>query len=289
MKIRITYLLLTVFTLIANWLVAQPPPPPILFPMPTTTALWSENLGRKYAMDGDTIINNLDYKKIWTSTDAVFNINGASYYAAIREEPPGVVKAVLAGTITEVTLYNFKLLAGIQSTDIYLPGYGSVNIMITGYDSIQVETEMRPVYKVKTDQGFEYEWIGGIGCKNGFFTPAASFDPVEELFCFHENDTLVYLHNSIADCSTIGINEEAERSIRVYPNPARTHLRIVLDFMASNASLIISDAQGRVVSNYHFGSGNSFSLFDMKYASGLYFYHVLDDGQVKQSGKLIFQ
>ncbi len=289
MKASTTYLLFTAFSLMANSLVAQPPPPPILFSLPTTTALWAENTSVKYAMDGDTTINNVDYKKIWTSDEAVFNLSGATYHAALREEPAGVVKAVMAGMTNEVILYNFNLYAGLQSEDVYLHGYGTVNVTVVGYDSIQVETEMRPVYIIETDQGYQYEWIGGIGSKRGLFTPAANFDPVEELYCFHQNDTLVYLRLGVADCNTTAIEERETASIELYPNPSKGEIQVNTGFEVKNASLIITDAKGSIVDNRQLGRGSFFIISDLGIAPGLYFYHLFDEGVVKKSGKLIFQ
>lgn len=268
---------------------SQPAPPPFLFPFPTNTALWAENTSTKYAMDGDTTINSNDYKKIWTSQDAIFDINSATYYAALREQPEGVIKVVMSGTTNEEVLYNFNLFAGVQSATLFIPGHGYANVMITGYDSIQIEMETRPVYKVKTDQGYEYEWISGIGSKRGLFTPAVNFDPIEELYCFHQNDTLIYLHEGVADCNTTGVEAVKQEEVALFPNPTSGDLQISLNSTARNVSLILTDSKGSIIANRHLGSGKTFNFSQSDIAPGLYFYHLSNGDKPIQSGKLIFQ
>ncbi len=57
-------------------------------PFPMDSAIWSVNT-TKYFVHGDTVIANKHYSKVWMQTDSVdfeFDMDKASYYAAIRND-----------------------------------------------------------------------------------------------------------------------------------------------------------------------------------------------------------
>lgn len=57
-------------------------------PFPMDSTIWSVNT-TKYFVNGDTVIANKNYSKVWMQTDSVefeFDMNKATYYAAIRND-----------------------------------------------------------------------------------------------------------------------------------------------------------------------------------------------------------
>lgn len=281
------YVVSAIFLLLVGELMAQPAPPPNLYAFPTGEALWTESDGTKYAMHGDTVISGITYQKIYTSTDVVFDINNATYFGAIVEDPAGVIKGRLVGKPLPVTLYDYKAITG-AFVPIYSPDYGVVNVRVVGYDSIQAVLDTRPVYKMETDQGYQFDWISGVGSKHGLFSQAADANISEELYCFQKNDTLIYLHPSSVDCSIVGVSEVLTKHVNVYPNPSMGEFFVEVDHRIENATLEIVDSQGSLIQLLNLGSGNRFTVDDLAIAPGLYFYHLRDKHSSKYSGKLIF-
>jgi len=85
-------------------------------PFPNTDAVWTiSQLTQsglnvmKYGMYGDTVINNVSYKKIYQNYDYNFNVSNSQYKGAIREDNK---KIYVYYYNDERILYDFNLNVG---------------------------------------------------------------------------------------------------------------------------------------------------------------------------------
>lgn len=272
--------------------IAQPPPEPPSHPFPTLKAIWSELMGDKYGMEGDTLINNKTYKKIYTSQDSIFDFGSAGYYAALREFPDGIIKTIINGENQERQLYNFALLEG-QSTTVWSKDHGDVNVTFIGIDSIDLVYEQRYVFRYSVQGSTnQFEWIEGVGSKTGLFYPAfaTSIGPERSLICFDENDSLKYLNPLYSDCygQLVGVEQNTLSPLKLYPNPTSSSLYIESPQELQNVAIELSDLLGNVVYYTRLGNGFRFEVNNVTLAQGAYAYRISNDGIVISSGKLIF-
>ena len=114
----------------------------------------------EYLIDGDTVINNQKYKKLYCgktdpSKPNLDNNLTLRYYAALREVD-GVVYCL---TDRERVLYDFSMQAG-EDRYIWIDGrfYWATNV-----EQQEFEGQDRRVWTLEPDEGPIFTWIEGIG------------------------------------------------------------------------------------------------------------------------------
>lgn len=275
-------------------------------PMPTTKAVWTiSTLAQgaihdiyKYGMYGDTLINNVNYKKIYENHDFNFNITSPNTYyrGAIREYAKKVYK-VNAGTTTEGILYDFTLTIGDTARSIDYFG----NILkkkITGYNFIVYNGTMHRKWIL---QGGEY-WLEGIGSSYGLFNSLwQGFDVCYDLACMSIDGTVKY-HNPNSACSNgrasyncdggfVGINElnnDNDRSI-IFPNPFLNSAILKTTIELNDATLKVYDILGQeVLTNTHL-NGQEIKIVKGNLNNGNYYYHLSQNDNLISKGKFIVE
>ena len=128
-----------------------------------------------YYFEGDTLINNLQYKKMYYKQfDSIFHqpwstagtpqfhaiFHDVHYIAALREDS-GVVYFVYEGESTEDLYADFNISLG----DVLHYKWNYDNETVTEIDSIEIGSNYITKYKLSNDQYF-YE---GIGASYGLF------------------------------------------------------------------------------------------------------------------------
>ncbi|NQY68286.1 MAG: T9SS type A sorting domain-containing protein [Flavobacteriales bacterium] len=218
-------------------------------PFPDSNAVWSVNTDKFY-VSGDTTIGGVDYKKYYRSLeDSTFDIENASYYAALREDENKKIWAIRHDSIQPLLLYDFQVNAldtltvfpfeSVSNSVIY-----NKEIVILEVDSILIGTIYRKRFKVsllgeheENGSSFEY-WIEGIGSTIGLFS-GGTFNrfvvglSYYQLLCYHENDDQIYttIYSPGSPCYEpyyVSINDlDTEiRFAKVYPNPCFGQLSI---------------------------------------------------------------
>ncbi len=188
-----------------------------------------------YYLNGDSIVNNLTYKKIFKrgelhqsplwpppSYNCDDNYTFNNFRALIRQE--GLKIYIKEYEDSDTLLYDFNLNIGDtlpktwnQSHDDYI---------ISSIDSILVGNSIRKVFYFET-MG-DYVLIEGIGHSDGLLEP---FPPILEcghnLYCFALNDT-TYFPEYGAPCDlTVDIIENPYiETISLSPNPTDDHIVI---------------------------------------------------------------
>ena len=83
------------------------------------------------------------------------------------------------------------------------------------------------------------------------------------------------------ECYTfIGVNENGESSIQIYPNPARSYVNIKSDYTIN--SVTVYNYSGQVVANERVDN-TVYSVNTSKFQSGIYFFQIdTDQGRISQ-------
>lgn len=168
---------------------------------------------------GDTLIENVRYKKIMNSRDG----EKPQLYGVFREEQ-GKVWGRFWGVSEDLLIYDFTAQVG----DILFFGYFEEPYTV---DSITVE-HIGGVDRKKfwlgqdTDHSGRYHftetWIEGIGSDLGlpWAGLGGAFDFRTRLLCFHQNGELVWQDPEYNACSPSEVEEiNTNDGLFVYPNP----------------------------------------------------------------------
>ncbi len=157
-----------------------------------------------YTIEGDTIINNLTYYKLWVSMDSL-----ATHYVKgfLREANNRVFYLPASGYTKNGTpglLYDFNLQVGDTATIIN--EYGEVNMEVTSIDTIEYAGVARKRWRVKGVGSEPYPidyWIEGIGSTNGI-TSSLFWEvivcPSWMLSCYYEEGNLLYRNPQAPAC-----------------------------------------------------------------------------------------
>src|SRR5574344_976072 len=199
----------------------------------------------KFWFQGDTVISNKQYKKVFRQIfDTVADFNRATYYAAVREDTLNEkIYCIQTNYGIERLICDFSLNAE-DTVSVYCfwasenyPGLEFIEVH--SVDSIQINNQFRKRINIKNGYSIDYEesWIEGIGSTFGLFFPSAygvvDLGAIPELLCIHINDTMIYQNSFYNNCyyyeeipEPNGIRENTENNIKLYPNPANNILNI---------------------------------------------------------------
>jgi len=188
-------------------------------------------------IEGDTIIDNILYKKMFVSYDSL-NTEWVEIREYIREDS---LKKVYLKTpvIDERIIYDFNLIEGDTLID-----YGTCGVVVTDIDSIAIESgELRKRMKIEGVGGLPYAtddyWIEGIGSKFGLIHHMERHcvtDAYSDLLCHYIDDELIYRLDPTTCFITTSVNQlEINGSIKIFPNPAGDAVQIELS--DSNAKI----------------------------------------------------
>ncbi len=252
----------------------------------------------RYAIHGDTIINNVLYSKLCKESGDLKNpaINGIG---GIRESGKKIyyvgATIILPGDDEEFLLYDFTANVGDTIKHDSRGGFHSV---ILGIDSILIGESFRKRYKV--DNNWSYHnpdfIIEGIGSVNNGLLGHISDIPTcgthyWEHICFSENGIVKYLNPAFSECFPpelkSGIEEmEINIDIEIYPNPFNNQIFIKAKGFNSDLFLRMFDINGKMLIEKKISS--EIVGLDFVFSKGIYNAVIVDkNGKVITSKKLL--
>lgn len=245
-------------------------------------------------LKGDTLFQNVSYKKLMGCTDTLQT--SWQYEGAIRENEPGRVYFRNAGSYSDHLIYDFTISVNDTFTGYYYEN--QYKMIVDSIANIQLMNgEIRKQFYFTGISGFYgYEnWIEEIGSDNGLTNSGVYFsmtDYFPSLNCFTENGIVKVYNNSYFPCySILGLGEEPNRqSSTIFPNPVIEYATIgVSGNIIPGLNAKIYTSSGYELQTINASSDNTFLFTRDNIKSGLYFYIIFDGKKQVSSGKFIIQ
>ena len=239
-----------------------------------------------FTLNGDTIIANINYRKL-TQT-----LRGQTdYVGAIRENQQKTVFFYAKTDSTERLLYKFGLSVG-DSLNIRRNAAQNP-IKVLAIDSVLIGNNFRKRYLMNTPTlGVKDYWIEGIGSTKGlFYTQSGQeFENQATLLCFYNNNLLEYKNSRAASNCTVANEELRFSNVHVYPNPVNNRLKFdVANTETALSKIVIFDMFGRILIQKQVeNSSLSFEINIENLSNGVYFY-TLSHQNRQQTGKFVVQ
>jgi hypothetical protein len=182
-----------------------------------------------YKISGDSIIDNIVYKKIFT-TEEEFPVNW-ELTGLIREDENKRVYWRGSGFDEDILYYDFSVEPG-DTVTIGINTYQDMLITDSvGYVEISGMLLKKIWLRYEQDPSLRESWIEGIGSNLGLMQMgmAGTLGGWYWFSCLTENGTLVYMNPAIEDCYMFGtgMNEIVlENRMTFFPIPATSFITI---------------------------------------------------------------
>lgn len=236
---------------------------------PDSNATWNINMSQamcfmwgfstedySITFSGDTIIDNLAYKKLttpfveFTFTGGCNQINFPGYQGAIREDVANKkVYYVPPSQSTEKLLYDFTMLVG-DTVKGYLDSFEYPGDIVTEIDSVLVGDNYRKRWLV--NPCYEIYFIEGIGSTYGLLKPSPGCLTDMDYYsisCFTQNGQTQY-PDSLSACELITSIENIDAvfdAVRVFPNPSSGSFTIDLGNSENIEEIRLTNMIGSIV------------------------------------------
>jgi len=246
------------------------------FPFPVSNAAWNtvgdseitfDEWHFRYAVYGDTVINSIQYAKVYEMYDSTILHPNSTYFAAIRENDQKQIFCKIPG-FPEALLYDFSLSIG--DTIWYETGgylwHDKIQFteeshfrVVTDIDSILLNNNQYRKSWVLNGLLGPQTWVEGIGSINwyGLFNPLINCVTLNgdsyQFACFKQDDEILYLNNPFCEycfCQLLTSIEQLENEKRnwvsVFPNPSNDIVTIRINgIIKSNCTIEIYNLAGR--------------------------------------------
>ena len=254
----------------------------------------------KYWFHGDTIIEDLTYKKVYVQyDDSIADFNNARYFAVIREDTAaGKVYCTNPYYQTnpynplnnerEILLCDFSVNVGDTVSFYSLWEWDEKKQVVKSIDSILIDNQYRKrVNFVHERWGNSHieSWIEGIGSTHGLFYPG-DFNVADGrgktiLLCAHIDERLIYHADYYYNCyipNYTSIDEHKKEIVKIYPTIVNDILYIETDKDIEDFSYEIINIQRQMISN---GLCTSNVIHVSNLAKGLYYILISDNKNTK--------
>lgn len=278
---------------------------PTYFPLIETGKTWhvmessfpSPTLTYTYKCDGDTLINDNEYKLLHV-TDEEYPTQWTKIGYIREDTNRKVYYSPLSLTFIEPALvYDFNAKSNdtlvITSFLHYYPT--EVEIVITEVDSILIVDEYRKRIKFSCEYYDNNFWIEGVGSNNGLLETGFYcyiVCPENELLCVQDQGEIIYQHEYYEECYIVGVEETviSKQQFLVYPNPAKNDIRIVAQLnISSDLLFVMYNLRSEIILEERLIDFNNMLMNIDNLKEGLYLYRIIDNNGLVQNGKIIIK
>ncbi len=255
-----------------------------------------------YSMNGDTTINSLNYKKIYRSfvkTDTIScddplvnsDVPQSGYIGALRDdEVANKTFFMFPGTNADSLLYDYNLQAGDTLKGFISRYFSNYTMAVLSVDSVQVGGNYRKRWNFEGIHNHDSYIIQGIGSSFGLIENAYTYawDFTERfLVCLTDDDEVVFTsdYDSEMGCSPViqdVTDAEQNSTFKLFPNPMVESTALRSDVFLKDATLLIYNQPGRLVSQIEHVTGFNHTIFRSNLTAGMYFL------VIKQKGVTLF-
>jgi hypothetical protein len=205
----------------------------------------------KYYIDGDTIINQMSYSKLYSSGIRKLNGNPNPYSALLHGGLRNSNKQVFYYSVTdnqETLLFDFSLNVGDTLPVTFINDNGFI---ITSIDSVLVGDQYRKRFNLTNPTWIDFysTWIvEGVGHEFGLIETMFEYPGKgSRLLCYAEDYIPVFPEGVICDLN-LGSDENLlpQQVLQIYPNPAMDRL-IVKTAWSGNSIIQIINLDGKIL------------------------------------------
>jgi hypothetical protein len=232
-----------------------------------------------YGFQGDTLINNEQWFKLYSTSDSLFQSN-LLYRGLLREEND---KVFYLDTLNQLdTLYDFSLNVG-DSVLFDLYGMFPEWLQVVNVDSVQINGDYyrRLKFAEPTMNAFDELneiWIKGIGSIHGPLFPNFPVKFSQEtpdsmlVTCTFSNNQQVWQHQSYPSCYVniiLSVDRLELFDFKIYPNPFTDRIHVE-NFGLQQYELTLLNSLGQTVKRTQVSGDNQIiDLTELK--AGIYF------------------
>jgi hypothetical protein len=210
-----------------------------------------------YFLQGDTVINDTAYKKLYFTTDSTLQ-NDAGYFCGLREDTLSGEVYFNYPYLGDCLLYKFGM--DIEETAVVTSlACESINMIVADVDTI---TDLMGIERRRMrmegwfDSYVEY-WIEGIGSTLGLLTAGNTYcvaDFNQDLLCFNKQGQLIYMNPMYTECHVTMINlrelEAEKNAVKICPNPVTTSSKILINKEIHVIRMEIYNSRGLLISEH---------------------------------------
>ena len=220
-----------------------------------------------YIIGEDSILNNIEYKKLFTFTQELPN---RVLKGLIREDSTRKVWYKRIVDENEVLLYDFSLVAG----DSLKIGFDTLDYYyVDSVTTCIINGNQRRKYWI-SDYDWQETWIEGIGSNRGIINSASAtiVGGWSWLLCVSDSGELIYSNPNFESCYLVdGIDELEDPVFHIYPNPAKNLLNINNSRNNEIESILLINVSGKIIKRFD-SRKTRLDISDIN--SGLYFLRV---------------
>ena len=249
---------------------------------------WGSIYTEIFKIDGDTVINEISYKKVWQTYDST--MTEWYFVGGIREESHVVYFKM--GDWNEGILYDFNLQVGDTAyvTNLYCM---NMQIVVSDIDTVNYFGVDRTRWLF--DDWSEESWVEGIGSLSGpLHTDFANciFDVWFELLCFYQEDSLFYIKPGEDECfqTSVGIDEKSfSHTMLILPNPVQSGQPFSIQTNKKIRDILIYNLSGVQVDHIFPDHQRNISVSTDRLKAGLYLVRMRSTDQKVYSEKMIIK
>lgn len=226
-----------------------------------------------FIIEGDSMVDLLDYKKIWVSYDSL----NTFHFQGLLREASNVVYYIPPNS-SEGILYDFNLEPGDDALvrNIFC-GDQEVPIHVFDVDTVEIFGVERKRWHIGNYDYADEFWIEGIGSLYGPLYTSFEYCivcPYWELLCYYENEALLYTMPGQDECYqlSVGIEEnQATIDLQIIPNPVVRGRQLEVQTSEDILNIKIYNASGMLMETYELISGQKINIETSKLKQGVYF------------------
>ena len=210
-----------------------------------------------YFLQGDTVINDTAYKKLYFTADSTLQ-NDVNYFCGLREDTLSGEVYFNYPYLGDCLLYRFGM--DIEETAV-VTSLACESIIMTVAD-IDTITDLMGIERRRMrmegwfDSYVEY-WIEGIGSTLGLLTAGNTYcvaDFNQDLLCFNKLGQLIYMNPMYTECHVTMINlrelEAEKNAVKICPNPVTTTSKILINEKIRVERMEIYNSRGLLISEH---------------------------------------
>lgn len=262
----------------------------------------TEEYTRSVKFSGDTLINSLHYRKVFSSLEEY--PENWDFLGYVRETENEELLFTTDTSNQEYLFFDFNV--NINDTVSYywlsegLDGSKSIifdKSIVKSIDTVFIAGENRKRIGIGEDAISDY-WVKGLGnIKHGMLLMSLDYMNATDIFltCIYQSDTIIYHNDKSSNCyyysecegNNIVENKDNKQITSVFPNPVTETSTLKISSNYNNNTIELYDNQGKIIITTNIDKEYLIDRQDFK--SGIYFYVIKHKENIIGKGKFTIQ